>query len=134
MVIGNVRIRVKNQGSLTKYGYYAHESPMVRRRALRLAIREYGPLTTFKKINALSVFNKYKPELHRIYENDKQYVRQFIYHNGSRSRSSSRSRSRLRKSPYRSRSRATASSSRSRSRSSSGYRCRGSNGRFIKCL
>src|SRR5580658_8052820 len=88
-----VRIHLSHEGSLTSLGYHAHESAAVRHTALGKAINKYGASSVFKKINALSVFNKRVPELHRIYELDKAWVHRSISKYSPRSRASRRRRS-----------------------------------------
>lgn len=102
------RIGIEHAGSLTNYGYHSYDLPDVRRCALFKAMNEYGTPTTFKKVNALAVFNKNNPALKKIYESDKKWIRSW---------NSKSSRSPMRKSPMR--------KSRSRSRSRSCNKCGG---------
>ena len=46
------------EGKLTKFGYSAKKATSTRRRALRKAVRSYGALSTFRKLQAVGTFTK----------------------------------------------------------------------------
>lgn len=70
------KIIIKNPGSLTKYGYHLYKPLSSRRRAIKKAIKEYGALSVFRKINALYVFNKNYNLIYAKNANvDKKYIR-----------------------------------------------------------
>ena len=46
------------EGSLTKFGYGPTKAPATRHRAIRKAVQSYGPLSTFRKLNAVAVYTK----------------------------------------------------------------------------
>jgi len=74
-----VRIAVTlRKGLLTKLGYVnVHElSEAKRRAALKKAVRAYGSLSTWKKLNILAIFakNKHK-DLRSIYKADMDWIR-----------------------------------------------------------
>ena len=79
-----LKTRRKNQigpikkGLLTKFGYVdvASLSQQKRRAALKKAVDAYGSLSTWKKINVLSVFTKKRnPKLRGIYNADKDWIK-----------------------------------------------------------
>lgn len=63
-------------GRLGKYGYkdIKNITQKSRQNALGLAIKEYGPLSVMRRINILFVMNKNRPELRKIYEDDKKWI------------------------------------------------------------
>ena len=66
------------KGELTKYGYIHVTKLSVeeRRAALRHAVREYGSLTTWKKLNAVAVYTRYAaPESYAIFHQDMDWIR-----------------------------------------------------------
>lgn len=66
------------KGLMTKYGYVNISSLTEKQRhvALARAIKEYGSLSTWKKINVLSIFAKNKnPGLKAIYNSDKEWIK-----------------------------------------------------------
>jgi hypothetical protein len=69
-------ITIKEKGALTKHGYSTKKSIDARRRALAKAIREYGALSVFKKLNAQYVFRKrYDPRTASVFAADRDWVR-----------------------------------------------------------
>lgn len=72
-----VRVPISNKGSLTKFGYRMRNNQNERHLSLMLAINEYGVDEVIKKITALKVFNKNRPDLYRIAENDLKFVQNF---------------------------------------------------------
>ena len=79
-----LKTRHKNQigpiqkGLLTKFGYVdvASLTQEKRHAALKKAVDAYGSLSTWKKINVLSVFTKKRnPKLRAIYNADKDWIK-----------------------------------------------------------
>ena len=72
-----VKIGPIRKGLLTQFGY-VHVDQLYKKhryRILKKAIKYYGSLSVWKKLNVLSVFTKYNnPKLHHIYQNDKQWI------------------------------------------------------------
>lgn len=55
------RYTKKGIGELKKgelHGYHAKNGKITRRRSLRKTVRSVGPLSTFRKLNALAVYTK----------------------------------------------------------------------------
>ena len=55
------KVKVRNPGSLRRYGYNLNESESARRRALAKADRRYGPGKVDQKLDALNRFNSHHP-------------------------------------------------------------------------
>ncbi|MEM3062133.1 MAG: hypothetical protein QW303_01115 [Nitrososphaerota archaeon] len=72
-----VRIGPMQKGLLSDYGYrdLKHSSVEDRHKALERASKDIPPMTVFRTVNALSVLHKNKPQLHKILESDKHWVR-----------------------------------------------------------
>jgi hypothetical protein len=72
-----VRIGPLHKGLLTKLGYVnVHDlSEAKRRAALKKAVSAYGSLSTWKKINVLSIFAKKHKNMKTIYEADKDWIK-----------------------------------------------------------
>lgn len=72
-----VRIGPLHKGLLTKLGYVnVHDlSEAKRRAALKKAVSAYGSLSTWKKINVLSIFAKKHKNMKAIYESDKDWIK-----------------------------------------------------------
>jgi hypothetical protein len=67
---------IKHKGSLTRLGYYEHESADKRRRALNKAVRKFGYKKTQDKLVALEVLNKNRnPEFSDTVKADMNYLR-----------------------------------------------------------
>lgn len=65
------------KGELKQFGYSASSSAASRHRALAKAIKEYGDLSVFRKINVLYIFNKNKnPTLASKFNSDKKWIHQ----------------------------------------------------------
>jgi hypothetical protein len=47
-----------DKGELGRYGYSASRGRTMRHRSLRQAVKHYGPLSTFRKLNAISTYTK----------------------------------------------------------------------------
>lgn len=72
---GNVRIPLK-KGLLTKYGYSISNPDSLRQISLASAVSEYGPLSVFRKLNALMVLNMNNhPKMSQKYKKDRNWVR-----------------------------------------------------------
>jgi hypothetical protein len=68
-----------NIGTLKKgglHGYHAKSSKTSRRRSLRKTVRSVGPLSTFRKLNALAVYTKNSaPGKSKIVITDRNWVK-----------------------------------------------------------
>ena len=63
-------------GDLIKYGYQYRLSPDRRRDALKDAIKEYGPLSTFRKLDAVAKLGVHKmPAAAKVFKSDRDWVR-----------------------------------------------------------
>ena len=63
------------RGTLSVFGYRLHESAPARRRALDMAVREYGPGVVIHKLNAIRVLNKNRdPRASAVYNGDMMYI------------------------------------------------------------
>ena len=70
-----VRIPLK-KGELRKYGYSSKSPKSERQRSLERATEEYGPLSVFRKLNALATMNKNRnPELAAKFIQDRNWVK-----------------------------------------------------------
>lgn len=56
-VTAKVRIPI-HSGELGKFGYSTHIAQKTRRNALRKAVGAYGPLSVFRKLNAVGTLTK----------------------------------------------------------------------------
>lgn len=64
------------KGKLTKFGYSTKKSARARHEALRKAIKRYGALSVFRKLNAMVIVRKRtQPEAREIFEADRDWVR-----------------------------------------------------------
>jgi hypothetical protein len=63
------------KGELSRYGYNAHLSEEARHAALRRAMKVYGPLSVYRKLNAVAQLTKRTaPEAHKIFKTDREWV------------------------------------------------------------
>lgn len=63
------------KGELSRYGYNAHKSEEERHTALRKAIKVYGPLNVYRKLDAVAKLTKRTaPEAHKVFTADRQWV------------------------------------------------------------
>lgn len=70
-----VRIPVRKSGELTAYGYDVHTSAALRRAALTKAVKKYGALSVFRKINVLYIFNyRRHPDLAKKFKSDRDWI------------------------------------------------------------
>ena len=83
MIVGSKRRSTKRKspigplrkGELKQFGYAAHNSVASRHRSLAKAIKKYGDLSVFRKINVLYVFNKNRnPTLASKFNSDKNWI------------------------------------------------------------
>lgn len=75
---GKPGIGILKKGNLTRFGYekIASLTESARRTALRKAVAAYGPLTVFRKLNALSVYTRRtSPATSRAADTDKAWIR-----------------------------------------------------------
>jgi hypothetical protein len=66
------------KGDLSKYGYMnvTHMEKVARHASLEKAIREYGPLSTWRKLNAVYVYTRNTaPESSRVFKADMDWIR-----------------------------------------------------------
>ena len=69
-------IEIKEKGALRRHGYSVKKSEEARHRALAKAIKEYGALSVYRKLNAQYVFRKrYDPRTAAIFKSDAEWVR-----------------------------------------------------------
>lgn len=75
----NINIPLK-KGELGKYGYKASYSLKNRRKALEKAIKAYGALSVYKKLNAVHVLNKNRsPSTSNVFLRDRNWVKSNYY-------------------------------------------------------
>ncbi len=68
------------KGELSKYGYKASYTAKVRRKALEKAIKSYGALSVYRKLNAVYVLNKNRsPSSSRSFLRDRNWVKSNYY-------------------------------------------------------
>lgn len=71
-----IKIPIKYKNDLKQFGYSVYASDHVRHRALTQAVREYGPLPVFRKLNALVIFNKNRhPLLSSMFKKDRTFIK-----------------------------------------------------------
>lgn len=65
------------KGKLSKYGYSIKKSEGTRREALKRAIKRYGALSVFRKLQAMVIVRKRtQPKAREIFEADRDWVRE----------------------------------------------------------
>jgi len=73
--IGPKLIPIIHKGSLTKYDYAIKKSAEARRDALKKAIKAYGPLEVFHKLQAQANLRKRtQPKARAVFQSDAQWV------------------------------------------------------------
>jgi hypothetical protein len=76
---GGRRRKTRGIGELKKgelHGYHAKNSKTARRSALRKTVRSVGPLSTFRKLNAIAVYTKYSsPGKSKTIKTDRNWVK-----------------------------------------------------------
>jgi hypothetical protein len=76
-------IVIKGKGALRKHGYSVKKSEVARRRALASAIKEYGALSVYRKLNAQYVFRRnYDPKNAAKFKADAEWVKERFKMNG----------------------------------------------------
>lgn len=64
------------KGQLIKYGYSYRLSDVSRRSALKKAVKAYGPLTVYRKLNAVSKLSlRTAPDASTIFARDRNWIR-----------------------------------------------------------
>ena len=64
------------KGELGKYGYSSRLPEKKRVQSLDKAVREYGSLSVFRKLNALVIYNKNRsPETSAIFKHDRDMIK-----------------------------------------------------------
>jgi hypothetical protein len=64
------------KGELIKYGYQYRLSDSLRQRALKRAIKRYGPLSVYRKLDAVAKLSlRTAPDASRIFTRDREWVR-----------------------------------------------------------
>lgn len=70
-----VRIPVRKENFLTRFGYGAYKSESVRHSALTKAVKAYGASSVVKKLNVLVIYNKNnQPQLSKLFAEDRDWV------------------------------------------------------------
>ena len=70
------QIRILRKGALIKYGYQWRLSDITRRNALKKAVKDYGALSVFHKLDAVTKLTKRKaPNAHVRLEMDRDWIR-----------------------------------------------------------
>ena len=77
--VNKVRIKIKRKNDLKQYGYAVKASLVVRRRAIQQAVRQYGSLSVYRKLNALYVMNKNRaPHTAAVFKRDRNFAHTFL--------------------------------------------------------
>ena len=67
------------EGKLVRVGYSAEKGKTARHKALRKAVRAYGPLSTFRKLQAVSTYTKRTSKgKSKTYKTDRNWVRRMF--------------------------------------------------------
>jgi len=67
------------KGQLKKYGYVYRQTREARHAALRRAVKEYGALDLFRKLDAVAKLTRRTvPEASRVFKSDREWVRQVL--------------------------------------------------------
>ena len=73
---GAPKIGPLRKGELAKHGYSYKLPETIRRAALEKAVREYGPLNTYRKLNAVSKLTlKTSPVASAAFASDRNWIR-----------------------------------------------------------
>jgi len=63
------------KGELTELGYSTEKSDRSRHIAINVAVKKYGPLSVYRKLNAVAVYTrKTSPEKSKIFLKDRAYI------------------------------------------------------------
>ena len=74
--INSTRIGKLRKGDLIKYGYQSRLSDRLRHKALEKAIDTYGPLITYRKLDAVVKLSvRTAPKAHQIFLKDREWIR-----------------------------------------------------------
>jgi hypothetical protein len=72
---GSKGIGTLKKGDLTSFGYSSDKTERSRHIALNAAIKKYGPLSVYRKLNAISVYTRQtSPMKSKIFLEDRAYV------------------------------------------------------------
>ena len=64
------------KGNLTNCGYRVKNTMKDRRKTLKCAVKKYGGLSVFRKLNAISILNKNRnPEVSRKTKKDRNWIK-----------------------------------------------------------
>jgi len=64
------------KGDLTNCGYHLNKTRKMRKKSLKCAVKKYGPLSTFRKLNALTTLNKNRnPSMSKKTLKDREWVK-----------------------------------------------------------
>ena len=75
--IGPKMISIVEKGSLKKYGYSTDKAMGPRHEALERAIRKYGALSVFRKLNVqVTLRKRTQPAVRHVFAADAEWVRQ----------------------------------------------------------
>ena len=67
------------KGQLKKYGYVYRQTREARHAALRRAVKDYGALDLFRKLDAVAKLTRRTvPEASRVFKSDREWVRQVL--------------------------------------------------------
>jgi len=67
------------EGKLTSVGYSVEKGKTARHRALKKAVRSYGPLSTFRKLQAVSTYTKRtSPAKSKTYKADRNWIQKMF--------------------------------------------------------
>lgn len=75
---GQTPIGPLKKGELTKYGYSAKLTEQERHTSLDKALRVYGPLSLYRKLNAVAKLSvRTAPEISHIFAKDRDWVKKY---------------------------------------------------------
>lgn len=78
--MASVNIKLRKEGSLSKFGYKASDSTESRHRALRKAVRASSPVEVVRRLNAVAVLNKNrKPRMAAKFRADMRWIQENLY-------------------------------------------------------
>jgi hypothetical protein len=63
------------EGTLRKHGYATDLPKAKRHAALRKAVKAEDWLKVFRKLNAVAIYNKNRPKLHKVFLADRDWVK-----------------------------------------------------------
>lgn len=62
------------KGDLITLGYHVSKTETARHRALNKAVRKYGPLSTFRKLNAVMIYSK-ESSKSKTFKKDRNWIK-----------------------------------------------------------